>query len=62
MLIGLRDEFENHPQLLINLQVERKDGWDTNSAVMAVIQAGREQLGDSGRVNVELAAHNRFCG
>lgn len=49
------DEFENHPQLLINLQVDRKEGWDTNSAVMAVIQAGQEQLGDSGRVNVRAS-------
>ncbi len=41
-----------YPQLLVNVRVDTKDGWENNEAIKAAIQAGDEELGDSGRILV----------
>ncbi|MDU2065074.1 MAG: phosphoglucosamine mutase [Sporomusaceae bacterium] len=40
------------PQLLVNVRVASKDGWEENKAIAAAITAGEELLGDSGRILV----------
>lgn len=49
------DAFENWPQVLVNVQVERKDGWQENSAVVSVLAAAEATVGNSGRVNVRAS-------
>jgi phosphoglucosamine mutase len=51
----LYESFENWPQVLINLQVARKDGWETNASVVAAIARGSDRLGDRGRINVRAS-------
>jgi len=41
-----------YPQLLVNVRVRTKEGWDDNAAIRAAIRAGEEQLGADGRVLV----------
>jgi len=49
------DRFQSWPQLLVNVEVERKDGWDTNAALQAVIAQSESDLGGRGRVNVRAS-------
>lgn len=42
----------SYPQLLLNVRVHSKDGWEENSAIQAAIRAGSEELGESGRILV----------
>lgn len=49
------DEFENYPQLLINVEVERKDGWEANSAIVTAIEQAEAMVGLEGRVNVRAS-------
>lgn len=41
-----------YPQLLVNIRVKSKAGWETNQAIAAAIAAGEAELGDSGRILV----------
>ena len=41
-----------YPQLLVNIRLSSKEGWDTNHAIAAAIAAGEAELGDSGRILV----------
>lgn len=41
-----------YPQLLVNVRVLGKEGWDTNAKIAAAIAAGNEELGDEGRILV----------
>lgn len=41
-----------YPQLLVNVKVKSKDGWENNAAIKAAIEAGEKILGDNGRVLV----------
>ena len=41
-----------YPQLLMNVRLKSKEGWDSNSAIAAAIAAGEEKLGDNGRILV----------
>ncbi|MBP2662909.1 MAG: glmM, partial [Firmicutes bacterium] len=38
------------PQLLVNIRVKSKQGWENNAAIAAAIQAGEQELGDNGRI------------
>ncbi len=40
------------PQLLVNIRVRSKDGWETNANIAAAIKAGEDELGDNGRILV----------
>ncbi len=41
-----------YPQLLVNVRVGTKDGWEENPAIKEAIAAGEEELGENGRVLV----------
>ena len=41
-----------YPQLLVNVKVARKEGWETNEAIKKAIAAGDEELGENGRILV----------
>lgn len=40
------------PQLLVNVRVKSKAGWEDNQAIKAAIQAGEAELGETGRILV----------
>lgn len=40
------------PQLLVNVRVKSKEGWETNTNIKAAIKAGEAELGDNGRILV----------
>lgn len=40
------------PQLLVNVRVKTKAGWETNEAIAEAIREGEEALGDTGRILV----------
>ncbi|MBQ5635980.1 MAG: phosphoglucosamine mutase, partial [Selenomonadales bacterium] len=40
------------PQLLVNVRVKSKAGWETNEAILAAIREGEAELGDAGRILV----------
>lgn len=40
------------PQLLVNVRVKTKAGWETNKAILSAIREGEEALGDAGRILV----------
>ena len=42
----------SYPQLLVNVVVPSKDGWEDNAAIQAVITEGDKALGEKGRVLV----------
>lgn len=41
-----------YPQLLVNVRVKTKDGWESNQVIKAAIDQGNAELGDSGRILV----------
>ena len=41
-----------YPQLLVNVKVATKDGWEQNEAIKAAIKKGEEELGSDGRILV----------
>ena len=41
-----------YPQILKNVRVQTKSGWEDNNLIMAAISAGEEELGDEGRILV----------
>ncbi|MBL8060516.1 MAG: phosphoglucosamine mutase [Chthonomonas sp.] len=53
-LASFYDEFENYPQLLVNVKVSNKDGWQENAAIQSAISAS-ESLLASGRLNVRAS-------
>lgn len=40
------------PQLLVNIRVKSKQGWEDNAKIAAAIKAGEQELGDNGRILV----------
>lgn len=41
-----------YPQLLVNVQVATKEGWETNEAIKKAIAEGDKELGENGRILV----------
>jgi phosphoglucosamine mutase len=41
-----------YPQLLVNVRVQSKEGWQENQVIDAAIKAGEAELGESGRILV----------
>lgn len=52
---ALSDAFENYPQLMANVAVANKDGWEENAAISAVIGEAQTALADGGRVVVRAS-------
>ena len=48
----LTDMMTTYPQLLINVRVASKEGWEENEAIKAAIKAGDDELGEDGRILV----------
>lgn len=51
-LSELNREMEDFPQLLVNVKVLQRDGWESKSTIISAIKAAEQQLGDGGRVVV----------
>jgi len=51
-LSELAAQMEEYPQLLVNVRVERKDGWDANPAIAQAIRCAETRLAGRGRVVV----------
>ncbi|MBA4496035.1 phosphoglucosamine mutase [Paenactinomyces guangxiensis] len=51
-LSGLGRKMTKYPQLLVNVRVKDKTGWDENEAIRARIEEVEKALGDDGRVLV----------
>lgn len=43
---------QSYPQLLLNVRVKTKDGWEENKDIAEAIRRGNEELGDNGRILV----------
>ena len=43
---------KSYPQLLLNVKVATKDGWEQNTSIQAAIDKGNAELGDNGRILV----------
>jgi len=43
------------PQLLANVEVNQKEGWEQNSKITAEIKAAKNEIGSSGRVFVRAS-------
>ncbi len=54
-LASFYDEFENYPQLLVNVKVARKEGWEINPTVNAAIQQAAALVAPEGRLNVRAS-------
>lgn len=48
----LNELMVTYPQLLVNVTVKTKDGWENNEAIKKAIADGEAELGESGRVLV----------
>jgi phosphoglucosamine mutase len=51
-LYGLAQRMKKYPQLLVNVRVKQKEGWDQNEAITDRIREVEELLGSDGRVLV----------
>jgi len=45
----------SYPQLLVNVRVKSKDGWEENSTITAAIADGDKELGETGRILVRAS-------
>ena len=43
---------QQFPQSLLNVRVERKEGWEENQAIKAAVAQAEEELGSEGRIFV----------
>ncbi|WP_027407551.1 phosphoglucosamine mutase [Anaerovibrio sp. RM50] len=48
----LNEMMVSYPQLLVNVAVKTKEGWEENANIKAAIKAGEEKLGADGRILV----------
>ncbi len=44
-----------YPQILLNVRVRDKNGWEANADIQAVIARYREELGDNGQILVRAS-------
>lgn len=54
-LSALAGEMEQYPQILINVKVKQKNGWQDKSEIQQAIAAAQQQLGDAGRILVRAS-------
>ena len=48
----LNELMVSYPQLLVNVAVKTKEGWETNAKIAEAIKTGEEELGSDGRILV----------
>ncbi len=48
----LNEMMVSYPQLLVNVAVKTKDGWEDNEKIKEAIKAGEAELGSEGRILV----------
>ncbi len=53
--VELFDQYEAWPQLLLNLKVARKEGWESNPTIQEGLTVAATELGGDGRVNVRAS-------
>ena len=46
----LTKDVKEYPQLLVNVKVENKEGWEENEEILKAKEKAEEELGDSGRL------------
>jgi len=51
-LLQLAKGFTQYPQLLVNVKVDSKEGWDQNETIQTSIREGENILGEDGRILV----------
>ncbi len=51
----LASEMEQYPQILINVPVKQKQGWETKAEIKTSIEKAEAELGDTGRVLVRAS-------
>ena len=51
----LYESFYNWPQVLVNLEVAQKDGWEANEAIGRVREWADSELGNRGRLNLRAS-------
>lgn len=51
-LSELASVMTRYPQLLVNVRVQSKDGWEDSAVIKDAIKAGSDELGDDGRILV----------
>ncbi len=49
---AITDIMTSYPQLLVNVKVATKDGWENNAKIKASIAEGENRLGENGRILV----------
>jgi phosphoglucosamine mutase len=54
-LAELRTVMRAYPQILTNVTVESKSGWEDNAAISAAVARARDALGDDGRILVRAS-------
>ena len=54
-LSALANEMEQYPQILINVPVKQKQGWENKAEIKAAIDKAEAELGDTGRVLVRAS-------
>lgn len=54
-LAELAAEMEQYPQILLNVKVHEKHGWETKSEIQHAIEAAKQELGDQGRILVRAS-------
>lgn len=59
-LSALADQMREYPQLLINIPVTKKTGWEKIPAISDIIRLGEEQLAGRGRVLVRASGTERL--
>lgn len=59
-LSELAGRMEEFPQLLVNVQVARRDGWDSNDSITSAIKIAQEKLSGRGRVLVRPSGTERL--
>ncbi len=54
-LAALADEMEQYPQILINVRVKEKHGWEEKAEIKQAIEAAQNEMGDTGRILVRAS-------
>ncbi len=54
-LSELGNVMTKYPQVLLNVRVKDKNGWDENAAIQAVIEQYKQELGDNGQILVRAS-------
>ncbi len=54
-LAELADEMEQYPQILINVRVKDKNGWEEKAEIRQAIETAQSELADTGRILVRAS-------